>query len=456
MFGVRILKGAKNWQIIQQENGFGKLKLNGTYKASPDVSESAVLVRVVMQDSGETVVDWTKAELKAGNWSAMLLVPAGGLYRIETCLNEENQVLEWSRRGDTVLHFGVGDVYVIAGQSNSTGYGRDTITDAPELGVHILRNSGEWDLASHPLGDSTNTIHPINAEQSNPGHSPYLHFGKYLKSVLSYPIGFLQASMGGSPMERWNPDENGDLYRNMLEIIKSSQYPVKGILWYQGCGDTNSLDEADSYYERFMQMVKSLRKDLMCENLPFITVQLNRWLQKAPRGNVDHFWGRVREAQRRAAKNTNIYVVPAIDCRISDFIHTNAASNLTIAERMAKAALHGIYGKACFSLAPNIQKARKIADNKISLIFDNVYERLATYDLPGADSPFTVVDEMGENLVKEFVCNKKNVIELTLERKISKQCVVHGAYQKNPAVFIPYDVKSYLPMLSFYNIPVED
>jgi hypothetical protein len=458
MFGAKIEKGPKCWQIMQQRDGCAKAELSGSYSAPPEAGELAVLARAVMEESGEAATGWEPAATGGGKWSAELRLPAGGLYRIETCLNEDGQDVEWSRRGDMIHHVGVGDVYAIAGQSNSTGYGRDAIADPPEIGVHILRNSGRWDLASHPLGDSTDSIHPVNADLSNTAHSPYLHFAKCLKRALGYPIGLLQASLGGSPLSRWNPMEAGDLYENMIEIIAGAGGSVKGILWYQGCSETNSPDESSSYGRRFMEMAECLRRDLADAALPFITVQLNRWLQPSPLGNIDAFWGRVREAQRQAAKTGGIYVVPALDCRLSDSIHNSAPSNLAIGERMANAALAGIYGRKCRSLAPDISGAKKAGSNKIALAFDNVRGRLATYDLPGGQSPFTVDDgnAASPNRVIHFEPCAKNGIMLTLERDICGPCAVHGAYEQNPAVFLPYDTESYLPMLAFYQIPVQD
>lgn len=63
--------------------------------------------------------------------------------------------------GDMIHHLGIGDLFVITGQSNSAGYGKDPIFDPPELGIHLLKNNGRWDMASHPFNDSTATIQLI-------------------------------------------------------------------------------------------------------------------------------------------------------------------------------------------------------------------------------------------------------------------------------------------------------
>ena len=87
-------------------------------------------------------------------WHVAFDVPAGGLYRVETYMEYEGWDGLSSTRGDMVHNIGVGDVFVAAGQSNAAGRAKDPIEDGPELGVHLLRPSGRWDLATHPLGET--------------------------------------------------------------------------------------------------------------------------------------------------------------------------------------------------------------------------------------------------------------------------------------------------------------
>ena len=190
-------------------------------------------------------LDWQEALTgEDGTWEAVLDgIPAGGLYRLETRLRTaENPAGEWSPRGDMRHFLGVGDLWVIAGQSNSAGYGRGPYQDSPELGVHLFRNSERWGLASHPMNESTDTRHPVNRETANPGHSPYLQFGRVLKRTLSYPVGLVQTALGASPLTRWNPCEPGpaDLFDNMVRCVARAGGKVRGILWYQGENDAEA------------------------------------------------------------------------------------------------------------------------------------------------------------------------------------------------------------------------
>lgn len=201
---------------------------------------------------------------------------------------------------------------VIAGQSNAAGCGRGSFYDPPELGIHLLRNNGRWDLASHPFNEATGSIHPENLEATNPGHSPYLAFARLVKREVGYPIGLAPTALGGSPLRSWNPEEDGYLYRNMLRTVALAGGRVKGVLWYQGCSDANSADAA-TYLNRFASMVRHLRHDLDDPELPVLTVQLNRYTGEMPELQEDQAWSALWEAQRRAGEEIpSLYVVPSL------------------------------------------------------------------------------------------------------------------------------------------------
>lgn len=227
--GVVIERGASPWQIFQQnEQGFAVIRLSGTahrvrqsfelpleFSAVPDGSIT-VKARIALESSGESVCPWTVCRTDAdGRWSVTFdRVPAGGLYRVETYMEYQGWDGLSSTRGDMIHNIGVGDVFVVAGQSNAAGRAKNPVEDAPELGVHLLRDSGVWDLATHPLGETTGSVHQGHFENHNPGHTPWLHFAKLLKRELGYPIGIVMSAYGGAPLRWWNPEENGSLYFN--------------------------------------------------------------------------------------------------------------------------------------------------------------------------------------------------------------------------------------------------
>lgn len=456
--GVILESGPTDWQIVQQdENGFGKFSLSGRWVSD---SEGKVEIRLVYEDTAVPVnstLDWQEVKtLPDGTWSGTLEnVPAGGLYRLETRYHaKENPAGEWSTRGDMRHFLGVGDLWVIAGQSNSAGYGKGPLFDPPEFGVHIFRNSEEWTLATHPLNESTDTKHPVNREQANPGHSPYLHFGRVLKQHLNFPIGLVQTSLGGSPLIAWNPTEGQPavLFDNMVHCVERAGGMVKGILWYQGESDTGEK-ETPTYAERFINAVQAWREALSNPTLSVITVQLNRFYQSTT-DIADRGWSLVREAQRQVPKKlTGVAVVPTFDLSLSDLIHISPAGNMLLGERMARAALGAIYGEPVDYLAPDIHSAKRINDGTaIELTFQSVTSRMDDIDITA--NCFRVEDDAGELPIEKIVYPGNATIQLVLTRTVTGQAVVHGGFGINPPT-VPMDMERYIPMLGFYDVTVE-
>ena len=461
--GVIIREGAMDWQIFQQEDdGRADIPLAGEYYPVnlPEGAQATVWARVVHESTGEEIVPWTQGETPDDRtWRLVLRgVPAGGLYRLETQLRTGNP--EALNRGDMIFHVGVGDVFLIAGQSNAAGRCKDPVNDPPEPGVHVRRNSGKWDMATPMMNETTDTRYTGHYEPRSPGYSPYMHFGKYLKEALGYPIGLIPSASGGSPLRQWNPAQDGDLYENMLNILRDYGGKLKAVAWYQGCADGFEYS-GDDYLERFSHFVSCVRRDLNQPDLPFLTVQINRCtFQTSP--EFDEHWGKVREAQRQAAKVLDhVTVVPSIDLKLYDYIHNSAASGLMVAERSAKAALGTIYGREDVEWrAPEVGSVRRIGDKRLRMEFKNVVRGLNMFMMPAELLPFTIVDGEGEIKILSYEQVEtvhemsEPALTLTLEREPREGAVIHGAWQMNPTGLIPCDWGGQ-PMLAFYGLPIE-
>lgn len=465
-YGVTITSGVCPWQIFQQKDGKSDISINGAYtlihlsqelplKFAPvGLRKVTIKARIVRESSGESVLPWQLCSvLEDGRWETVFKdVPAGGLYRIETYMDYDGWDGLSVTRGDMVHNVGVGDIFVIAGQSNAAGRSKNPVEDPPELGVHLLRNSGRWELATHPLGETTGAIHTGHFENHNPGHCPYLHFSKILKRELGYPIGLVQCAYGGSPLRWWNPDENGALFDNMLEMLGEYSIVPKGVLWYQG--EAEGFEEsASTYLERFAAFAGHLRRALNSPELPFITVQLNRCMTPS-NDKLDREWGMVREAQRRAAHVIKgVYTVPSLDVALYDFIHNSSEGDLVIGERCAKAALTEIYGRHYDWHAPEAIKAVRISEDTLSVELDPIRNWINPFDVPPEFFPFNVEDEDGLIDVKEYRLEDQFII-ITFKHSFKDGAVLHGAWRMNPGPAVPFDCMR-LPLLSFYGLPVK-
>lgn len=96
---------------------------------------------------------------------------------------------------------------------------------------------------------------------------PILHLEKNMRKYLICRLDWFRRLLVGSPMARWNP-ENGDLYQNMIDKIHETGDRCAGILWYQGCSDTDP-EPAKKYFEHFYSFVMAVRKELGYQ-VPFL------------------------------------------------------------------------------------------------------------------------------------------------------------------------------------------
>jgi hypothetical protein len=423
----------------------------------------AVEVRLVWEGTGAPVagLDWRRAETdSAGRWSGELpSIPAGGPYRLETRFNPKgNKLGEWSLRGDMRHFIGVGDIWVIAGQSNASGYGRSAYDDAPEIGLHMMRHDGSWSLASHPLNDATGTIFPASRETYNTGHSPFLHFARALKRGTGHPIALLPAALGGSPLESWHP-RTGPLFANLKVMADKAGGRIKGMVWYQGETDAEP-GKAEDYLERFLASVEGWREALGQADLPILTVQLARYRSEKP-GEEDEEWALVREAQRQAAlRDPRITVTPALDLPLDDTIHIGTAGNPTLAARLARCAFGLAYGSGKPGSgaaghegewrAPDLIECALEAAQVVRLRFAHVAGRLESHD-PKA-MPFRVEDADGALPIEKVLYFHRDSAKLFLAKAPKGPVRVSCGYGENPET-LPMDVERQMPVLAFHGVP---
>ncbi len=465
----------QNGQIFQQTDGFAHIPVLGQFlpDREGDFASKGVWLMLLREDDGTHVIRPVFAPRDGdGRFHAILPhVPAGGLYTLVSQLGEDGMPGEWERRGEARFHLGVGDLYLIAGQSNSAGYGKTPGSAVSDDRVHLYSNGGTWHTAAHPMNDSTGSLHPINAEWATAGTCPWLRFGSALRKALHYPIGLLQASKGDSYLHQWLPasySENDPLAENKPDYIPGGLWQVAvdvtrsigkiaGVLWYQGENDADEPDWAAHYGERFAAFVSEFRAAVDQPELPFFTVQLNKDCHVVDDA-VIHGWGQVKEAQRQAARSIpHVYVTPAHDLPMSDRVHNNTAANGVIGERVAWLALEKEYRKPWFGAAPDLDAAAlDKASGWLKLRFTDVAGYLVDHQHPHPDiwldtpvgrlAPVTCFAPAGDTLSVRF--DPAATAALTENVTVSFGITPSG----HPA--LPIERFTGIPPLGFYRVPV--
>lgn len=458
-FGMKIKSGLRDWQIAQQINGVAELEFSGTWSVPASIIEMEAYdplpsVRIVDEEAYMTILPWKTVDYTvdeggfSGSWSCCLVVPAGGPYRIETGIDVKSprKAKGWIVQGDVRFHVGVGDLFVIAGQSNAAGFAKDAAVDEPSMQVHLYRNRGAWDLACHPMTEFTDVEEAANLDKGVVGFSPFLAFGKMFHRFSHCPVGLVQTAMGGTSIEKWDPAREGSLYRNMEQRIRECGGRVAGILWYQGCTDSEEKESQMRYCQSFERMVGSLRQSLGYEVM-FFTMQLNReFISKN-----DPYFGKIRNDQHLLAQTMpGVTLMTTLDCGLSDNIHNNAHSCIVLGERLAKQCAHYLYGARRFE-PPYVERiVREQAVLRLELANINRYVLIVGEDPQLAG--FTIEDEQGLILGTKLWVDKRvgNVLCIELERVPGPTAVISFAWEANPTRIPPVDDDTYLPLVSFY------
>ncbi len=336
----------------------------------------------------------------------------------------------------------VGDLWVLAGQSNMEGVGDLTDVETPHPLVHSFGSREAWSPAEEPLhwlGESPRPIHhaiwgmpmPTTPAPRDPsrakGAGLGLTFAKTMADAGGIPIGLIPSAHGGTSMQQWDPARRhlgGDsLYGATLERVRANGGKVAGILWYQGESDSNPTDTA-RYTSRMTDLIAAFRADFNQPDLPFHLVQLGGFVTE-PDPALTASWSRIRELQRLLAETIPYTaVVSAIDCGLDDGIHIDTASLKTLGRRLAAVAL----GHPAPTLASQVYDA---AAAQIRLSYTHVQGHLTA---PGRPAGFSLrrPDQTEAPLIYKTELNGSDVI-LKLTEDISAQpLTLHYGYGLSP------------------------
>ena len=420
------MKTLSDFQIIQRgDDGFGTLSLEG---ALPERWPDGTPLRAsaLREDDMLYVIPSLPCAVEGREWKVEVRLPEGGLYRVRV-EGQSGCVID-------ACHVGVGDIYVVAGQSNMAGFGKDAAFDPVTLGVHMYSGDGTWQLAMNSLWEG-------------PGSCPALSFGRRLKAQLGVPIGIVPAAVGGSFIEEWSPcGSGGKLFRNMCRQLEAVG-PFKGYIWCQGCIDAHWGDPP-RYLDDFRAMLAAWEKELGPH--PMLTVQINRWMATDIH-QWDVGWGTVRDAQRRAALEIgNVYCVPSIDMSLADGIHNSSEANVVLGERLANVALKELYHRPGQTAAA-VTGAEYVDETHFRLRFTPGHNVAAMDNIP---SGMDVEDAQGLiRCVEAIGAPDGDGLIVTTERPYALPARIHYAWRTHPPAFFLRDTWN-MPVLACWGVEI--
>ena len=232
----------------------------------------------------------------------------------------------------------------------------------------------------------------------------------------------------------------------MAPIVR---FPVKGVIWYQGCSNGG---DGILYLKYMKALVEGWRKVWKNPDMPFYYVQLAAYQAVTTDPKGGNGYARIREVQAMALSIPHTGMACTIDIGQSNDIHPK--NKIDVGERLALWALAKTYGKDVVFSGPMF-KSMKIEGNRIRLSFDYA-EGLMTAVKKGYAKPVPAPGQAPSNFA---LCGKDGkwvwanaVIEggdiLVSSPDVQEPAAVRYAYRACPVDLNVYNGAG-LPMVPF-------
>jgi hypothetical protein len=258
--------------VFQRDNSNnGTIPITGYYQQAVDKIEARV---VPMQ--GGTQTGWqTILNNPQGGWYSGSLTVQGGWYQLEIrgVLNGNVVV------SNDIQRVGVGEVFLVAGQSNGRGwlnYGAAGAADDRVNCVNHFNGSGNNSSLPQPSFQKLDA----NVNVSPYGLSAWCwgRLGDLIASRYNVPVMFYNAAWDGTIVKSWKESKNGGTavipwtggnypagqpYSNMRLALNyyASMSGVRAILWQQGESDNELNTSAANYIADLQAVIAQSRSD---------------------------------------------------------------------------------------------------------------------------------------------------------------------------------------------------
>lgn len=337
-----------------------------------------------------------------GKWKLKVITPAaGGPYEIT--VSDGNPVV--------LKNILIGEVWLCSGQSNMEmpmkGFRDQPVTGSndavfssanPNIRLYTVPRS----VQRTPQDTSKNSPwRPAEPEAvANFSATAYL-FGKILYQQLQVPIGLVNISYGGSPVEAFMDAQTLNafpeikipaktdtvklnnkvatvLYNGMLRPFLG--YTIKGCIWYQG--ESNN-DRPQQYETLFPAFVKQVRAQSEQGDFPFYYCQIApyNYYNYAAVNAVNNNSAYLRDAQRKAlAKIPNSGMAVLMD--IGEEFNIHPMDKATGSKRLAYMALAKTYGKKGFAAESPAYETVSFANGIATIKFSNAPNGLTAFGKP--------------------------------------------------------------------------
>jgi hypothetical protein len=271
---VLTLSSPLDYQVIQRSSKpTGTLSIRGKVTAPDNLKATAVEARLLV--NGQTG-NWRRLRVapKLRTFQADWDAPAGGWHRLEVRALSGTNVLAESE----VAHVGIGEIFVIAGQSNSANHGQEK--QNTKTGLVAAFDGKRWQLARDPQPGA-----------SGNGGSFMPPFGDAIAEKFHVPVGIVACGVGATSVREWLPrganfpnpptligqvrqlpngqwESKGTIFTTFISRLNQlDPHGFRAVLWHQGESDANQADAtrtlAGHLYRDYMEhLIRATRREI--------------------------------------------------------------------------------------------------------------------------------------------------------------------------------------------------
>lgn len=306
---------------------------------------------------------------------------------------------------DSVTYVGVGDIFVMAGQSNMVGHGISNHQYTPTTKrASLLGNDYRWKELRDPYDSGVGQVDTISKDGGVPMGSWVAWFADNHLREVGVPVAFIPCARAGSTIAQWSRSTSrSTLYGSMLNRAKTAGGRVKAVLWFQGENDSNTT--SDSYRASLNRLADNVASDL--KDAPTIPAIIG----SAPYAGEHRAGARIGTIAA-VEENDHLLMGPALydvnlDDEGGDGLHFTSDGDLSVVGKRFWAAVDDALYDGTDGVGPRLETAT-IDGGTVELAFDS-----ALGELP-ADSDAFWIRSNGQLIPIESVDANDNVVVLRL------------------------------------------
>lgn len=290
VFGQLYIQFPVERAVFQRNNSnLGFVNIFGNVNQECDRIEARLVARVTGQG---TTTNWITIDSKVASQSySGKLQASGGWYRLQV-RGVKNEIILFESEVERV---GIGEVFVIAGQSNAQGFGTSPNAKGAEddrvnaYQPNYFQGNDKYVNLPEYLKDVSFTKVNANTNIGPGGYTAWCYgeLGDLLVSRLNVPVMFFNTGYGGTSSTNWRESAAGQTtywqydsgqafdygfpYKTLGVTLQSinSLLGIRSVLWHQGEFDGEAQVSSLQYYNNVEYVINKTREDIGF-NIPWV------------------------------------------------------------------------------------------------------------------------------------------------------------------------------------------